>query len=458
MPQKERRSWLLSRRITLSFGLVTSLLGLLFFALGLWAVHTAVEAQIHSLLQEEIEEMEAYLETSEAIVPEFDAHARELRGKHPLNRISWSLWRTDTGELLEEAADPRVVRPANFHLTQGFKRYPDGLWWGSGQLGNGHSIGVLIDVSPQLKLLDDYLVAAPLLLLVSLLAAILTSAWLGRRIAHLLHQAAEGVRAAQHAEDEVDAGAGAPEEIREVVLALRETLHAIKREVEGSRLLTSGLAHELRSPIQNLLGEAEVALLRERSSNEYRDLLESQLEELRDLARAIDNLVTLCAAGETRRYAGKERFDLRAELPLRLSRETALASRRGVAMEVESDGSLAMEGDREAILLALRNVITNAIDWSGEGGAVRVQLAGHNGSLEILVDDTGPGVPPAERETIFNPFHHGPAPARRRAGYGLGLALARTAVQTHGGSIEVGSSPLGGARFRIVLPSAPREL
>jgi two-component system heavy metal sensor histidine kinase CusS len=403
---------------------------------------------------EELEEMALQFEVSEREVEEFDELARELSDMHPTNPMSWSLWRTRSGELLREFATPGFARSGDVPLVSGNRHFASGLSWTARPLSDELSVGVLIDGSDQLRLRDRYLLFATLLLVLSIVVAFLSSAWLGGVVARLLHGAAEGVRAAQLAPgDAVDAGPGAPEEVREVALALQQTLQSIRREVEGSQLLTSGLAHELRSPIQNLLGEAEVALLRERSSDEYRRLLESQIEELRDLARAVDNLVTLCAAGESRRSGGKERFDLHSELPLRLSRETALAARRNVRMELLAEGPLALEGDREAILLALRNVVTNAIDWSGEGGAVRVSLQGKDGRLAIDVDDSGPGVAPEERELIFKPFRHGATPARRRSGYGLGLALARTAVEAHGGTIEVGHSPLGGARFPIVRPA-----
>jgi two-component system, OmpR family, heavy metal sensor histidine kinase CusS len=453
-PARAHKRWFLSRQITLWFALVTSLLGLLFLSLGLWAVHTAVESQVRALCQEELEEMAAQYRGSDGSLEDFEAAAHLLAGEHPSNPMLWLLWQKADGEVVREVGRPELAVPTGARRTPGYERHDGHLGWAVAGLTSDFDVGVLIDGSAQFRLRDRYLVAATFMLLVSVLVSFLTSAWLGSRIARLMHRAAAGVRAAQHAPLEaVDAGPEAPEEVREVAQALQETLRAIQREVEGSRLLASGLAHELRSPIQNLLGEAEVALLRERTLPEYRRLLESQLEELRDLARAVDNLVTLCAVGESRRSNDKERFDLQADLPLRLSRETALAARRGVRLEVEAQGALALEGDREAILLALRNVVTNAIDWSGEDGVVQVRLASQNGQLEILVDDNGPGVPPAEREVIFKPFHHGPTPARRRSGYGLGLALTRTAVEAHGGTIEVSSSPLGGARFRIVLPS-----
>jgi signal transduction histidine kinase len=87
---------------------------------------------------------------------------------------------------------------------------------------------------------------------------------------------------------------------------------------------------------------------------------------------------------------------------------------------------------------------------------VNVDLEGAANEVVITVDDAGPGVPVELREKIFEPFYRGPAARGGRIGYGLGLALARSAVDAQGGRIEVGTSPAGGARFRVVLPRQGR--
>jgi signal transduction histidine kinase len=273
---------------------------------------------------------------------------------------------------------------------------------------------------------------------------------LGRRISRDLESVAREV--GLEALEEVSLPEGAPREVVGVVRALRETLARVRTEIENGRLITSGMAHELRSPLQNLMGEAQVALLRERTAPEYRAVLESQLEELNELSRVVDNLVTLSSVESGRRPVTIEQFDLAAELRLRLTREFRLAQRRGVELLLEGDGPLLIEGDREALLLALRNVVTNAIEWTPRGREVALGLGASGDQLEVVVDDAGPGVPPEEREAIFRPFHRGQAAVGRRVGFGIGLALTRRAVDDQGGSIVVGESELGGSRFQIRLP------
>jgi len=116
-----------------------------------------------------------------------------------------------------------------------------------------------------------------------------------------------------------------------------------------------------------------------------------------------------------------------------------------------------MRGDRESLMLALRNLVANALDWSPPGGRVELRIVADEEGVHITVDDQGPGVPESERARIFLPFERGPARPDGRLGYGLGLALVRTVAELHHGSVEVTNSPLGGASFRLDLPHAPAE-
>jgi len=249
-----------------------------------------------------------------------------------------------------------------------------------------------------------------------------------------------------------------PEEIEDVVAALRESMARVREESDKARLLASGLAHELRSPLQNLLMQVEVALLRQRSPAEYGAALARQLADLQELIRAVDNLVTLCAPPEALRARHGETFDLAAEARMRLAPELDRAARESVRVELDFPATLPVRGDRETLLLALRNVLANAIDWSPVGGRVDVRLRTADGIQLIEVDDQGPGVPLADRERIFRPFERGSQQAKGRIGYGLGLALVRTVAELHEGRVLVTDSPAGGARFRLEIPSEPAEI
>src|SRR6185503_18420079 len=150
--------------------------------------------------------------------------------------------------------------------------------------------------------------------------------------------------------------------------------------------------------------------------------------------------------------------DLAAEARLRLATEIGRAARESVRVELDFPAALPARGDRETLLLALRNLLANAIDWSPAGGRVDVRLSVADGKCALEVDDQGPGVPLADRERIFRPFERGSRQPKGRIGYGLGLALVRTVADLHDGRVLVTDSPAGGARFRIEFPLEPAAL
>jgi two-component system heavy metal sensor histidine kinase CusS len=274
-----------------------------------------------------------------------------------------------------------------------------------------------------------------------------------RRVSRLLHEVANTARSVRPLHEPVSLELReAPKEIRELVDALRETLQRIQHEAEETRVFTAGMAHELRSPVQNLVGETEVALIAPRDAETYRNVLASHLDELRRLGDAIDNLVTICSTNETRRTVEREDFDLAQEAEIRMRRERSLAQHHGLDLTLRVTGDTRIHGDREAILRALRNLVQNAIQWSPAGGRIDVEIAGLEREIAITVDDAGPGVPVDLRERIFEPFFRGPAAQGRRIGYGLGLALTRAAAIDQGGEVRVEVSPLGGARMSLHLP------
>jgi signal transduction histidine kinase len=361
---------------------------------------------------------------------------------------AWRVWRGRDRALIGEFGSAELL--ALVPAIPEDRRLAAGLRWRVAPLSERYTLGLAMDGRERFAELRREALEVVALALGSTLIALAAGALLGRRIANDLERVAREIRLDTGAEP--PQSSDAPLEVVGVLDALRTTLARVRAEIENGRLISSGMAHELRSPLQNLMGEAQVALLRERTNAEYRAVLESQLEELNELSRVVDNLVTLSSVESGRRPVTIEIFDLAAELRLRLTREFRLAQRRGVELLLEGDVPLLLEGDREALVLAVRNVVTNAIEWTPRGRVVALGLGTAGDELEIVVDDAGPGVPPEEREAIFRPFHRGQAAVGRRVGFGIGLALTRRAVTDQGGTIEVGESELGGSRFRLRLP------
>ena len=242
--------------------------------------------------------------------------------------------------------------------------------------------------------------------------------------------------------------ANPPLELDELVREINLMLGRIEQGLGQMRTFTASLAHELRSPLQTLIGETEIALLTARPTAEYERLLRSNLEDLQELSDAVDNLVAYCRSAEPQpRAAPRESFDLAAEARIRLERELRSARRDGVDVDLTIEGDTHLFADREACLRVVRNLVGNAISWSPPGGIVDVAIRGLPDRVQLVVEDRGPGIPPDLAERIFEPFVSGRSRPGRRGGYGLGLAICRSAVAEHGGTLRHEQREGGGTRF-----------
>lgn len=458
---KPGQEWSLTNRITRGFALACALLSLVIVSFSYIYVRRSVSREIASLAREELEEMQAIFSARELASPEeFEEIAMELGGEHPANPFAWWVWSPVDKGMWHAVGDSELLEvPVSYRVREGLtQRVQTHLFWTVEDLTDELRMGLLIDASEQQRILARYAIAGLIGVGLATLLATLGGSLFARRIGRELDEVARSVRRVTDSSKSLELHtANAPTEIRQVAESLGVMLENIRSESEQARLITAGLAHELRAPIQNMLGEAEVGLLRERSPAEYQAILGNQLDELRELGLVIDNLVTLTSPGRRSVTRARERFDLGEEARLRLSREEVQARRGGVSIDMETLGELVIEGDREALILAVRNLVGNAIQWSQSGQVVSLSMTDRGNAVVVCVDDQGPGVPEEDRERIFEPFVTTRAAKGQRIGYGLGLALARSAVASHGGKLAVGPSEKGGACFRIELPKKPES-
>jgi len=427
-------------------------------------LNDSLDSELDVVAENRIKELRLRLPTAgPATVEKFDEVVSQIAKLSPdplawrVTNVAWQWTEHECGavELFQEV---RGV-PSEKNVTV---RLPGGKRWRMEVLFDDLQVALLLDGAARFDRLRRYQAIAGAGLGVGVIAISLVGYMLMRSSAGLLRRVADSARAVQEpvARVEVDV-TGAPDEIREVVDALHELLGNIHSAAERHRVLYASMAHELRAPIQNLMGATEVALLSKRDAESYRRVLVSNLEELRELGDAIDNLMTICAPRDPQKAPVFEDFDVVEEARLRLEREGSRAERAGVTLTIETRGDARMRGDRESVLRALRNLVANAIEWSPRGGHVHLEIACTDESIVATVDDAGPGVPVEQRERIFDPFYRGPSALGRRVGYGMGLAIVKDAATRHGGQIEIETSPQGGARFRLTLPRrrvASREL
>jgi heavy metal sensor kinase len=248
---------------------------------------------------------------------------------------------------------------------------------------------------------------------------------------------------------------GTGDELDRLAETMNGMLERLEQAFAQTRRFAADAAHELRTPLAALRGGIEVALRGARSPEEYRRVLVSSLEEVERLIRLSEDLLLL-----SRSAAGPEPARAPVELePLLLEVFDAgarLGQAAGVSVRVETAVPVSVRGEANALRRALLNLVENAIKYTPAGGKVELALVPDDGWAVVTVSDTGIGVAPADVERIFEPFVRlDTARTRDTGGAGLGLAIARSIVVAHGGTLGVESRPGEGSRFTIRLPLAP---
>jgi two-component system heavy metal sensor histidine kinase CusS len=216
---------------------------------------------------------------------------------------------------------------------------------------------------------------------------------------------------------------------------------------------SSELAHEMRTPIHILMNDAEAGLSGKRTPDEYREILESNLEEYNRLARLINGLLFLARAEDPRTRIERTRIDVRKELDAVREFHEVLAEDQGVTITCE--GEAQMDADRTLFRSAITNLISNALRYTPEGGGIVLAISQpEDGSVVISVSDTGPGMAPENLPRVFDRFYRSEEGRALAEGTGLGLAIAKSIVELHGGSISVESAPGKGTTFVLRFPAS----
>lgn len=231
--------------------------------------------------------------------------------------------------------------------------------------------------------------------------------------------------------------------------AVNRVLARIDASFQRLREFSSDAAHELRTPLNRVGNLAEVAL-RSGDEAELRKALEAILETAEELSRTVEQLLLTAEIDEGRLALRQSSLDVDAWLARLTGLYEPVFEEREIELAVDSDAG-SVEGDRELLDRVLVNLLENALRHASPGGRVEIGARRERGDVVLWVDDSGPGIPPEQRERVFDRFAR--LPGSGGPGSGLGLALARSIVRLHGGEIAVADSPLGGARLRCRLPA-----
>lgn len=250
--------------------------------------------------------------------------------------------------------------------------------------------------------------------------------------------------------------AGAPAEVRDFVDAFNGMLARLETSFTRLSDFSADIAHELRTPISNLMTQTEVALSRARSSEAYREVLASNLEEFERIARMVGDMLFLAQAENGRLPRPVETVQLDDEARALIEFYEALAEDRGVKITLA--GQARVTGDRLMLRRALSNLLSNALRHTPAGSTIGIDIRdadeAADGMATLSVSNPGDPIPSDQLERIFDRFHRASDErARKGEGAGLGLAITRSIVLAHGGDIRAASAD-GQTRFTLTLPRA----
>jgi heavy metal sensor kinase len=248
---------------------------------------------------------------------------------------------------------------------------------------------------------------------------------------------------------------GREDEIDQLAVTFNQMLDRIQTLVTGIKEMTDNIAHDLKSPITRIRGEAELTLSGSGAREDYEAMAASAIEECDRLIEMINTMLFI-----SRTEAGVTRPEL-AEMDIAaLVRDAcrlfqAPAEEKGIALDSRGPERLALSGDIRLVQRMVGNLLDNAIKYTCANGRVDLAVrSAAGGRVEIEVRDTGPGIAAADLPHVFERFYRGD-PSRSQTGAGLGLSFARAVARAHGGDITAASSPGGGSTFTVTLPVRP---
>jgi heavy metal sensor kinase len=277
---------------------------------------------------------------------------------------------------------------------------------------------------------------------------------LARRALRPVDRMTEAARriSAEHLDERLET-TGSGDELDRLAATLNDMLGRLDVTFRQVRQFSADASHELQTPLTILKGEIEVALRAPRSPDEYQHVLASALEESERIARLVEGLLLLSRADAGVLRMDRQPVDLAELMAEIVDYARVLAEAYGVALDLKSAAPLTIHGDREHLRRLLLNLVDNGIKYTPAGGRVTLTLERDGEWAALRIADTGIGLAPEELERIFQRFYRAPeALDQGKEGSGLGLCIARSIAEAHGGRIRVESAPGQGSVFTVFLP------
>lgn len=247
---------------------------------------------------------------------------------------------------------------------------------------------------------------------------------------------------------------GYPSELASLASTFNQMLDRLEDSFERISRFSADIAHDLRTPVNNIRGEAEVALARARTADEYRDVIESSLEEAVRLSDLIGDLLFLARSESPLTHLRREPVDVAELLGGVQEYYEASAADGGVSLTTTAaDKPVIAELDRTLMQRAVGNLISNALANTPPGGAVVLGTNADISTIHIEVSDTGIGIPAEALPRVFDRFFRvDSSRSQGSGGTGLGLAIVQSIAVLHGGNVQIWSQPGQGTRVTLHMP------
>ena len=248
--------------------------------------------------------------------------------------------------------------------------------------------------------------------------------------------------------------AGLPDELQQLACSFNAMLDRLEQSFARISQFSEDIAHELRTPVNNLRGGMEVVLGKPRSDDEYRDAIGSALEECERLARLVDRLLFIARSENSEEKIERDQVNLREELLNTQEFYEVNAEESGVTLAVEAPEDLKILANRDLLRSLVGNLVSNAIAHTPHGGHVQMTAAEVNKRTVMTVKDTGKGIPPEHLPHLFDRFYRvDRSRTKTSGGVGLGLAIVNTIAKLHGATLDIVSEIDKGTAISVTFPA-----
>lgn len=460
---RSRRPWSLALRITL----VVSLTIAAVFSVSAWQVSRSIEGHFEQLDFDELQAVTESLAHALGEAPQHDDPAAlQARLSHAVaghHGVHFGVF-DEKGKAIYARAPQTLVDAAGSSTATPTLRRPALQDWAFGsETYRGAVVAVanervLVAVSTDAH--EHYLAAlrrglwqgALVATVLAVLAVSIAVRW-GHAPIRRIGATVRGITS-EHLHLRLDTTA-VPTELDPLVSSFNAMLDALQASFERLSHFSADIAHELRTPVTNLMTQTQVALSRERPASAYREVLYTGLEELDRLRKMIGDMLFLAQAESPRGQLSKGDVDLDAEVGAVFDFFEAWAEDAGVELRFETarSGRTTVPGDRGMLQRALGNLVGNALRHTARTSAVTVRVVNDGGTVRIEVENPGAPIAPEHLPHLFDRFYRiDPARHREGEGTGLGLAIVKAIAEAHGGGVGVVSE--GGLnRFWLWIPA-----